>query len=104
MNKRMKAQPSYIVGHTTKTYLSATFRHDNSDYATVEVSREESDYDGETVAYGEHYDIAIDDYEVENHVSIRLNKNQLRTVLAMLNDIQMSDTENENAATDSKVA
>ena len=86
----------YQVGHDFKTRLSLVLRHGDEehsiDYATIEVSREECDYEGEPVdGDREYYEFGIDNMEdyadKMKSVTIRLDRQDLLSIIAMLNDI-----------------
>lgn len=86
----------YQVAHTLETSLSMTLRHgdeeNSTEYATIAVSREECDYEGEPIdGDREYYEFGIDnmqDYKNEiRSVSIRLDRQGLLSMIAMLNGI-----------------
>lgn len=86
----------YQVAHTLETSLSMTLHlgdKDNSiEYATIAVSREECDYEGEPIDEDiEYYEFGIDnmlDYNNEiRSVTIRLDRQGLLSMIAMLNGI-----------------
>ena len=86
----------YQVGHDFKTRLSLLLRHgDNEhsiDYAVLEVTREECDYEGEPVdGDREYYEFSIDNMEDSadkiKSVTIRLDRQDLLSIIAMLNGI-----------------
>lgn len=86
----------YQVAHTLETSLSMVLRHgdkENSiDYATIAISKEECDYEGEPIdGDREYYEFSIDnmlDYNNEiRSVTIRLDRQGLLSIIAMLNGI-----------------
>ncbi len=94
-NTQAETQP-YQVAHALKTSLSMVLRHGDEehpiDYATIEVSREECDYEGEPIdGDREYYEFGIDnmgDYGNEiRSVTIRLDRQYLLSIIAMLNGI-----------------